>query len=81
MSPGDRAEGGQWKVNAEQAMKQKVYQAIEGLSPESFEEFSHFLDFLKFKLGVQQPRQVVALAGLWVYTFRGYSDHDLLTAG
>jgi len=49
----------------EQTTAQKVYQVIEGLPPESLEELSHFLDFLKFKYQVQQPRKVVALGGLW----------------
>ena len=48
-----------------QAVKQQVYQAIDGLPSESFEELSHFLDFLKFKYQVQQPRKIVALGGLW----------------
>jgi hypothetical protein len=47
------------------AIKQRVYQTIEGLPSESFEELFHFLDFLKFKYQVQQPRKVVALGGLW----------------
>ena len=48
-----------------QAIKQRVYQDIDGLPSESFEELSHFLDFLKFKYQVQRPRKVVALGGLW----------------
>ena len=48
-----------------QATKQKVYQAIDGLPSESFEELSRFLDFLKFKYQVQEPQEVVALGGLW----------------
>jgi len=52
-------------MNAGHAIKQSVYQAIDELPLESFEELSHFLDFLKFKYQVQQPRKVVALGGLW----------------
>jgi len=52
-------------MNTAQAIKQRVYQVIDGLPSESFEELSHFLDFLKFKYQVQQPRKVVALGGLW----------------
>ena len=52
-------------MNAVQAIKQKVYQAVEGLPPEGSEELIHFLDFLKFKYRVQQPRDIVALGGLW----------------
>jgi len=52
-------------MNAVQAIKQKVYQAVEGLPPEGFEELIHFLDFLKFKYRVQQSGEVVALGGLW----------------
>ena len=48
-----------------QNIAQKVYQVLDGLPPESLEELSHFLDFLKFKYQVQQPRKVVALGGLW----------------
>jgi hypothetical protein len=47
------------------AIKQRVYQGLEGLPSESFEELFHFLDFLKFKYQAQQPRKVVALGGLW----------------
>ena len=46
-------------------MRQKLYQALEGLPPESFEEFAQFIDFLKFKYQAQQRRKVVALGGLW----------------
>ena len=59
-----------------QAIKQRVYQAIGGLPSESFEELSHFLDFLKFKYQVQQPRKVVALGGLWKHL-----DFDVTDAG
>jgi len=52
-------------MTAGQTTTQKVYQVLEGLPPESLEELSHFLDFLKFKYQVQQPRKVVALGGLW----------------
>ena len=48
-----------------QNIKQRVYQALEELPTESFGELSRFLDFLKFKYQVQQPREVVALGGLW----------------
>ena len=47
-----------------QAVKQQVYQAIDGLPSESVDELSHFLDFLKFKYQVQQPRKAVSLGGL-----------------
>lgn len=40
-------------------------QAIDGLPSEGLVELSHFLDFLKFKYQVQQPRNTVALGGLW----------------
>ncbi|HID85765.1 MAG TPA: hypothetical protein EYP55_00095 [Anaerolineae bacterium] len=52
-------------MSTEQVIKQRVYEAIDGLPSESFEELIHFLDFLKFKYQVQQPRKVVALGGLW----------------
>ena len=58
------ARGG-FKTNAVQAIKQKVYQAVEGLPPEGYEELIHFLDFLKFKYRVQQSRDIVALGGRW----------------
>ncbi len=52
-----------------QAIKQRVYQDIDGLPSESFDELSHFLDFLKFKYQVQQPRKVVVLGGLGIAVF------------
>ena len=51
-------------MNTGQVIKQRVYQTIDGLPSESFEELSHFLDFLKFKYQVQQPRKAVSLGGL-----------------
>ena len=52
-------------MNTGQAIKQKVYQAIEGLPPEGSEELIRFVDFLKFKYRVQQSQDTVALGGLW----------------
>ena len=52
-------------MTTEHTIKQRVQQDIAGLPPESFEELTHFLDFLKFKYQVQQARKVVALGGLW----------------
>ncbi|MFH1486477.1 MAG: hypothetical protein ABIH46_10425 [Chloroflexota bacterium] len=52
-------------MNTGQAIKQKVYQAVEGLPPEGFEELIRFVDFLKFKYRIQQHRDIVALGGLW----------------
>ena len=52
-------------MNTGQATKQRVYQAVEGLPPEGFEELIRFVDFLKFKYRIQQSGEVVALGGLW----------------
>ncbi len=59
------------------AVKQKVYQVIDGLPSESFEELSCFLDFLKFKYQVQQPRKVVALGGLWKHLDFDVTDAEV----
>jgi len=64
-------------MNTGQAIKQKVYQAMDGLPSESFEELSHFLDFLKFKYQVQQPRKVVALGGLWKHLDFDVTDAEV----
>jgi len=64
-------------MNTGQAVKQKVYQAIDGLPPESFDELFHFLDFLKFKYQVQQPRKVVALGGLWKHLDFDVTDAEV----
>ena len=60
-----------------QVVKQRVYQAIDGLPSESFEELTHFLDFLKFKYQVQQPRKVVALGGLWKHLDFDVTDAEV----
>ena len=60
-----------------QVIKQRVYQTIDGLPSESFEELSHFLDFLKFKYQVQQPRKVVALGGLWKHLDFDVTDAEV----
>jgi len=62
-----------------QVIKQRVYQAIDGLPSESFEELSHFLDFLKFKYQVQQRRKVVALGGLWKHLDFDVTDAEVRT--
>jgi hypothetical protein len=64
-------------MNAGQTVRQKVHQAIDGLPPESFEELFHFLDFLKFKYQVQQPRKVVALGGLWKHLDFDVTDAEV----
>jgi len=43
----------------------KVYRTIEGLPPEGIDELVRFVDLLKSKYSGQQPREVVALGGLW----------------
>ena len=60
-----------------QAIKQRVYQGLEGLPSESFEELAHFLDFLKFKCQVQQPRKAVALGGLWKHLDFDVTDAEV----
>jgi hypothetical protein len=60
-----------------QAIKQRVYQGLEGLPSEGFEELSYFLDFLKFKYQVQQPRKVVALGGLWKHLDFDVTDAEV----
>ena len=60
-----------------QVIKQSVYQRIDGLPSESFEELSHFLDFLKFKYQVQPPRKVVALGGLWQHLDFDVTDAEV----
>lgn len=60
-----------------QAIKQRVYQGLEGLPSESFEELSHFLEFLEFKYQVQQPRKVVALGGLWKHLDFDVTDAEV----
>jgi hypothetical protein len=60
-----------------QVVKQRVYQAIDGLPSESFDELTHFLDFLKFKYQVQQPRKVVALGGLWKHLDFDVTDAEV----
>lgn len=60
-----------------QAIKERVYQAIDGLPSESFEELAHFLDFLKFKYQVQQPRKLVALGGLWKHLDFDVTDAEV----
>jgi hypothetical protein len=62
-----------------EAIKQRVYQGLEGLPPESFDELFHFLDFLKFKYQVQQPRKVVALGGLWEHLDLDVTDAEVRT--
>ena len=64
-------------MNTVQAVKQRVYQGIDGLPSESFEELTHFLDFLKFKYQVQQPRKVVALGGLWKHLDFDVTDAEV----
>jgi hypothetical protein len=64
-------------MNTGQAVKQRVYQAIDGLPSESFEELTHFLDFLKFKYQVQQRRKVVALGGLWKHLDFDVTDAEV----
>jgi len=54
-----------------------MYQAIDGLPSESFDELSHFLDFLKFKYQVQQPRKVVSLGGLWKHLDFDVTDAEV----
>jgi len=68
---------GERKMSTGQAIKQRVYQRLEGLPYESFEELSHFLDFLKFKYQVQQPRKVVALGGLWKHLDFDVTDAEV----
>jgi len=60
-----------------QVVRQRVYQAIDGLPSESFEELTHFLEFLKFKYQVQQPRKVVALGGLWKHLEFDVTDAEV----
>ena len=60
-----------------QAIKQRVYQGLEGLPSESFEELAHFLEFLKFKYQVQQPRKAVALGGLWKHLDFDVTDAEV----
>jgi hypothetical protein len=60
-----------------QAIKQRVYQDIDGLPSECFEELFHFLDFLKFKYQDQQPRKVVALGGLWKHLDFDVTDAEV----
>ena len=51
-----------WRtIGTNPAVRQKVYRAMEKLPAEGVEQF---LDFLRFKYGVQKPRNVVALGGL-----------------
>lgn len=64
-------------MNTVQALKQSLYQTIEGLPSESLEELSHFLDFLKFKYQVQQPPKVVALGGLWQHLDFDVTDAEV----
>jgi len=64
-------------VSTAQVIKQRVYQDIDGLPSESFDELSHFLDFLKFKYQVQQPRKVVALGGLWKHLDFDVTDAEV----
>ena len=60
-----------------QAVKQRVYQTIDGLPSDSFEELTHLLDFLKFKYQVQQPRKVMALGGLWKHLDFDVTDAEV----
>lgn len=60
-----------------QAVKQKVYQAIDELPPEGLEELVHFLDFLKFKYQTREPRKVVALGGLWQHLDFDVTDAEV----
>jgi len=64
-------------MSTEQTIKRRVYQGIDGLPSESFEELTHFLDFLKFKYQVQQPRKVVALGGLWKHLDFDVTDAEV----
>ena len=64
-------------MNIEPAIKQRVYQTIDGLPSESFEELTHFLDFLKFKYQVQQPRKVLALGGPWEHLDFDVTDAEV----
>jgi len=68
---------GERKMSTGQAIKQRVYQGLEGLPSESFEELSRFLDFLKFKYRVQQPRKAVALGGLWKHLDFDVTDAEV----
>lgn len=64
-------------MNTGQAIKQSVYHAIDELPSESLKELIHFLDFLKFKYQVQQPRTVVALGGLWKHLDFDVTDAEV----
>ncbi len=64
-------------MNTGQAVKQRVYQTINVLPSDSFEELTHFLDFLKFKYQVQQPRKVMALGGLWKHLDFDVTDAEV----
>ena len=44
-------------MSAGQAIKQRVYQTVERLPPEGFEELIRFVDFLKFKYHIEQPER------------------------
>jgi len=64
-------------ASSKQALKQRVYQALEELPPESFEELVDFLDFLKFKYERKPSGKVVALGGLWKDLEFDVSDEEI----
>ncbi len=64
-------------MNTGQDIRQRVYQIIDELPSESLEELASFLDFLKFKYRVQQPRKVVALGGLWKHVDFDVTDAEV----
>jgi hypothetical protein len=64
-------------VNATQTVKKRVYQTLNELPPEGFEELMQFLDFLKFKYLAKQPPEVVTLGGLWEDLNFDVTDEDV----
>lgn len=64
-------------MNATQTIRKKVYQTLDELPPEGFEELMRFLDFLKFKYLAKQPPEVTALGGLWKDLDFDVTDEDV----
>lgn len=64
-------------MNATQTIRKKVYQTLDELPPEGFEELMRFLDFLKFKYLAKQPPEVMALGGLWKDLDFDVTDEDV----
>ena len=57
--------------------RKKAHEAIDTLPPESLEELSKFLEFLRFRQRTQEKPVNVQLAGLWQDEQFDVTDDDI----